>query len=553
MDNMETTTGGGETAGEEEEDVSFHLGELFNSYEELECKLEKFSKRSLVHYWRRDSRTVSGAHMKTARHISEKLRYYSVKYACIYGGQKFLPRGAGRRQSQSIRTNCPAHIMLRASKDGNKLEVTSVNNDHNHEISEELFKKLPQERKLCGEMKQEVQELMQLHIDRKRLKEYVRLRTNKILRSKDLFNIAAANKQKKTITPERAYELFERIRDLEDLQNRNSSGKVFSESDDDTSPSAKRIKKEPQSPWGQDELSSELAEASEGNDGEDSYTQLSQEEVVDDMDTTEDQLLSTNTDGDLISANGEIVGELVMQDDPSVIIESIVNTDEYGDERNFGSYRDDDHHLKHQVDDHTDTEVLSIDPIGADAEIDKLSKTPSNSPVPGQTIESLSADIDDHSPELNQNHSHSHHINQDSHRIWIMKESPTHQTDNFVDDDDDDDDGGIKTSAVEAAECRPVTTTINGEENSDVNEVVFAEEASHQLLLEQLAVLRAEKNKLHHETEMLKLKKNKLKLQIDCFTSELSKQEMEKEKLRLEITLLKSKVDGDGVSLLFVP
>lgn len=266
------------------------------------------------------------------------------------------------------------------------------------------------------------------------------------------------------------------------------------------------------------------------------------------MDATEDQLLSTNTDGDLISANGEIVGELVMQDDPSVIIESIVNTDEYGDERNFGSYRDDDHHLKHnQVDDHTDTEVLSIDPIEVDAEIDKLSKTPSNSPVPGQTIESLSADIDDHSSEINQNHSHSHHITQDTHRIWIMKESPTHQTDNFVDDDD------IKTSAVEATGCRPVTTTINGEENSDVNEVVFAEEASHQLLLEQLAVLRAEKNKLHHETEMLKLKKNKLKLQIDCFTSELSKQEMEKEKLRLEITLLKSKVDGDGVSLLFVP
>lgn len=37
---------------------------------------------------------------------------------------------------RSIRTNCPAHIMLRASKDGTKLEVTSVNNEHNHEISE---------------------------------------------------------------------------------------------------------------------------------------------------------------------------------------------------------------------------------------------------------------------------------------------------------------------------------------------------------------------------------------------------------------------------------
>lgn len=43
---------------------------------------------------------------------------------------------------RSIRTNCPAHIMVRASKDGTKLEVTSVNNEHNHEISEVRFSNL---------------------------------------------------------------------------------------------------------------------------------------------------------------------------------------------------------------------------------------------------------------------------------------------------------------------------------------------------------------------------------------------------------------------------
>lgn len=88
-----------------DDDVSFRLGEMFDSYEELEQKLDRVSKHTLVHYWRRDSRTVSGAHMKTARPISERLKYYSVKYACIYGGQKFLPRGAGRRQSQLV-SNC---------------------------------------------------------------------------------------------------------------------------------------------------------------------------------------------------------------------------------------------------------------------------------------------------------------------------------------------------------------------------------------------------------------------------------------------------------------
>lgn len=94
--------------------------------------------------------------------------------------------------------------------------------------------------------------------------------------------------------------------------------------------------------------------------------------------------------------------------------------------------------------------------------------------------------------------------------------------------------------------------------NPDIEtpEVGLSDEASHQLLQEQLAVLRAEKEKLYLETEVLKLKKDKLKLQINCYSNEIRKQEMEKEKLRLEIKLLQSKVmeDTNDVShYIFVP
>ncbi|XP_076645957.1 uncharacterized protein LOC143355214 [Halictus rubicundus] len=519
----------------EDEDVSFHLGEMFDSYEELERKLEKFSKRSLVHYWRRDSRTVSGAHMKTARPISERLKYYSVKYACIYGGQKFLPRGAGRRQSQSIRTNCPAHIMLRASKDGTKLEVTSVNNEHNHEISEELFKNLPQERKLCGEIRQEVQDLMQLHIDRKRLKEYVKLRTNKILRSKDLFNIAAANKQKRNITPERAYQLFKKIHDIEKTQGRENERKTYSESEDEIAQTIKKMKKEQESPWGQDRLPTEL-EVSEGNDGEDSYSgQLTQEEVVDEIDTTDGELLRANNDGDIIAANGEIVGELVMQDgDPSVIVESIVNADGsvFVDEREFNTYCN--NHLSHTVDDSqsSNPRVLGIETIAPTNDIEKmkaasLSPKPQNRPLSPQ-------------PQQPAKSPNAFHEAADS-RIWIMKEATNAET-----EPDSEPESGENCS----------NSVATGKADIDAPEVILSEEASHQLLQEQLAVLRAEKGKLYHETEMLKLKKDKLKLQINCYSNEIRKQEMEKEKLRLEIKLLQSKVmeDSNDVShYIFVP
>ncbi|XP_029155214.1 LOW QUALITY PROTEIN: uncharacterized protein LOC114928297 [Nylanderia fulva] len=516
------------------DDVSFRLGEMFDSYEELEQKLDRFSKHSLVHYWRRDSRTVSGAHMKTARPISERLKYYSVKYACIYGGQKFLPRGAGRRQSQSIRTNCPAHIMLRASKDGTKLEVTSVNNEHNHEISEELFKNLPQERKLCGEIRQEVQDLLQLHIDRKRLREYVRLRTNKVLRSKDLFNIAAANKQKRDITPERAYQLYKKIHDIEKMQNRNR--KIYPESEDEIAQTIKRMKNEQESAWGQDGLSTEL-EVSEGNDGEDSYSgQLTQEEVVDEIDT-KSELMRVDNEGDIIATDGEIVGELVMENsDPSVIVESIVNADGsvFVDEREFNSYCN--NNLSHTVDDSQSPEprVLDIETIASTTTIEKITKETSASPNHKSQASSLTLQQSPKSPSS---------FHEADSRIWIMKE----------------DDPPIETEPESGPESetntmiKPISMM---KPDMETPEVGLSDEASHQLLQEQLAVLRAEKGKLYLETEVLKLKKDKLKLQINCYSNEIRKQEMEKEKLRLEIKLLQSKVmeDTNDVShYIFVP
>lgn len=126
-------------------------------------------------------------------------------------------------------------------------------------------------------------------------------------------------------------------------------------------------------------------------------------------------------------------------------------------------------------------------------------------------------------------------------RIWIMKEATSMEAE--VDSSPESETNGSKCAAI-----------IKGD--IDTNDVVLTDEASHQLLQEQLAVLRAERGKLHHETEMLKLKKDKLKLQINCYTNELKKQEMEKEKLRLEIKLLQSKVmeDSNDVShYIFVP
>lgn len=84
--------------------------------------------------------------------------------------------------------------MLRASKDGKHLEVVGVNNVHNHDCSTAVNENLPHQRKLPEDLKQEVVEMMLLHIDRKKIIEYVKKKTNKSITVKDLFNLKAKYK-----------------------------------------------------------------------------------------------------------------------------------------------------------------------------------------------------------------------------------------------------------------------------------------------------------------------------------------------------------------------
>lgn len=79
---------------------ALHVGDSFASYELLEQRLKRHTAADFVTYWRRDTRTVRGALMKTSRPIAQRLRYYSVRYACVHGGQKFDRRGIGQRQKR---------------------------------------------------------------------------------------------------------------------------------------------------------------------------------------------------------------------------------------------------------------------------------------------------------------------------------------------------------------------------------------------------------------------------------------------------------------------
>lgn len=90
-------------------------------------------------------------------------------------------------------------------------------------------------------------------------------------------------------------------------------------------------------------------------------------------------------------------------------------------------------------------------------------------------------------------------------KIWLMKDEGK------IDSEVDSNAEG-ETNRVKSAETKAEN------ENQDI---VISEDEGHQLLNEQLAVLKAEQEKLFHETEMLKLKKEKLRLEIKLLQSKV--------------------------------
>ena len=69
--------------------------QLFRGFRE---KIQLYKKAKFVELWRRDCRTITAARKRGVdRPIKAELKYYQLKYCCVHGGQKFTPRGTGKR------------------------------------------------------------------------------------------------------------------------------------------------------------------------------------------------------------------------------------------------------------------------------------------------------------------------------------------------------------------------------------------------------------------------------------------------------------------------
>ena len=54
--------------------TSFHIGERFKCFQELEKEVKRFEVATSTQFWIRDSTTIESARKRTNRHLSDSLK-----------------------------------------------------------------------------------------------------------------------------------------------------------------------------------------------------------------------------------------------------------------------------------------------------------------------------------------------------------------------------------------------------------------------------------------------------------------------------------------------
>ncbi|XP_065886150.1 zinc finger SWIM domain-containing protein 3-like isoform X3 [Dysidea avara] len=178
--------------------TGFTVGDLFFNYEDVSKRLEAYERATFTKFWKRDARTVAAASKRLARTISPSLKYYEVKFCCIHGGQSFRPQGKGQRNTWTFKQDCPVNISLRANAAGDALEVKSLCLEHSHDLSQELFNHLPQQRRLPKEVKEKAAKLLEMKANNKLVQQTLCQETGKVILLKDLANINNTRKRQET-------------------------------------------------------------------------------------------------------------------------------------------------------------------------------------------------------------------------------------------------------------------------------------------------------------------------------------------------------------------
>ncbi|RUS78446.1 hypothetical protein EGW08_013792 [Elysia chlorotica] len=120
------------------------VGETFNTYAEAELRIHQWGEQNHTLFIKTDGKRVKH------EDLQHTVGYEYISYACKQGGPPRVGSGRGIRVNQrTLKTNCPVKLRLvhEIIEGEHKLVIKTLILDHNHEISELIYKGYPENRR----------------------------------------------------------------------------------------------------------------------------------------------------------------------------------------------------------------------------------------------------------------------------------------------------------------------------------------------------------------------------------------------------------------------
>lgn len=167
------------------------VGDKFSSFEELSRGIKLYEGKVHSNYWIKDSKTLTSQikSFPTGRcsKANPDLKYYFIRYHCIKGGRKFVPKNK-ERKTLTFKQGCQSSVNIVLSSCGKYLVVKDIEETHNHEHTEQQFKTLPNQR-LNFDKKSQIGNLLASKANKKIIQESILKNTGCLVTLKDLTNL----------------------------------------------------------------------------------------------------------------------------------------------------------------------------------------------------------------------------------------------------------------------------------------------------------------------------------------------------------------------------
>lgn len=220
--------------------MDLEIGARYPSFKALEAAVEKFSQETNSVYTVYNSRLIEKENLRRPadKQLPSCLKYKHIKFACKhYGMRKSKSRGLRPNQS-TFKIGCPSYIYVTAHS--KELVVEKMEVEHTHSCDPELVALYPERRSLShlgsddGEeedgdrpgnstlklIREDVYDLLTLAVDRRRIRNYVRICTGRVMLTGDLANMAKYVRQNpRAVTDERASQLLQHLKLVESKEN----------------------------------------------------------------------------------------------------------------------------------------------------------------------------------------------------------------------------------------------------------------------------------------------------------------------------------------------